>query len=43
MFHQGLSVGRRRISRLMKEAGLACKTRRRFKEALIKSFISVLA
>jgi transposase InsO family protein len=31
MFHQGLSVGRRRISRLMKESGLACKTRRRFK------------
>ncbi|PXV73414.1 transposase InsO family protein [Nitrosomonas eutropha] len=31
MSHQGRSVGRRRISRLMKEAGLACKTKRRFK------------
>ncbi len=29
--HQGRSVGRRRISRLMKEAGLVCKTIRRFK------------
>jgi len=28
---QGRSVGRRRIGRLMKEAGLACKTKRRFK------------
>lgn len=31
MFHQGRSVGRRRIGRLMKEAGLVCKTKRRFK------------
>ena len=31
MSHQGRSVGRRRIGRLMKEAGLACKTKRRFK------------
>lgn len=31
LFRQGRSVGRRRIGRLMKEAGLACKTKRRFK------------
>ncbi len=31
LFRQGRSVGRRRIGRLMKEAGLTCKTRRRFK------------
>lgn len=30
MFHQGRSVGRR-IGRLMKEAGLVCKTKRQFK------------
>jgi transposase InsO family protein len=29
--HQGQAVGRRRIGRLMKEAGLVCKTKRRFK------------
>ncbi len=29
--HQGQSVGRRRIGRLMREAGLTCKTKRRFK------------
>ena len=29
--HQGQAVGRRRIRRLMKEAGLVCKTKRRFK------------
>lgn len=31
MSHQGQSVSQRRISRLMKEAGLVCKTKRRFK------------
>jgi putative transposase len=31
LFREGRSVGRRRIGRLMKEAGLACKTKRRFK------------
>ncbi len=29
--HQGQSAGRRRIGRLMREAGLTCKTKRRFK------------
>jgi putative transposase len=31
LFREGRSVGRRRIGRLMKEAGLAGKTKRRFK------------
>jgi len=41
--HQGQSVGRQRIGRLMREAGLVCKTKRRFKVTTDSKHIQPIA